>query len=197
MWISKGFIIPKAEMVRRRREARSVEYLFRDYDLHAVLENQREQMVQAINGADASVLTGRSTEEVADEFVRQFQVDPPELTEGAISVDVEEAQVDVSGDPRSMVHLPWLLSFPRAFVLTPTHSRLRFRLIVSLRPFSPVVVHLPPFTTHASLTCVTQKETRALATGCWKTGHRPGQVRRARSKGESAQLGESDQSGSI
>ncbi len=79
----------------------------------------------------------------------------------------------------------------------PTHSRLRFRLIVSLRPFSPVVVHLPPFTTHASLTCVTQKETRALATGCWKTGHRPGQVRRARSKGESAQLGESDQSGSI
>jgi hypothetical protein len=96
---AKGFRYPKANVVRRQRGARSVEYLFSDYDLHAVLDNQREQMVQAINGADALVVSGRPADEVADEFVRQFQLDPPELTEGAISVDVEEAQVDVSGDP--------------------------------------------------------------------------------------------------
>ena len=76
-----------------------MEYLFRDYDLHAVLENQREQMVRAINDADASVVVGRPVEDIADDFVHQFELDPPELTEGAISVDVEEAQVDVSGDP--------------------------------------------------------------------------------------------------
>jgi hypothetical protein len=76
-----------------------VEYLFSDHDLHAVLEGQREQVMQAINSADASDVSGRAAEEVADEFVRQFQVIPPELTEGAISVEVEEAQVDVSRDP--------------------------------------------------------------------------------------------------
>ncbi len=79
-----------------------MEYLFSDCDLYAVLENQREHMVQAINDADASVVNGRPAEEVADEFVRQFQLNPPELTEGAISVEVEEAQVDVSGDPNRL-----------------------------------------------------------------------------------------------
>ncbi len=76
-----------------------MEYLFRDYDLYAVLEGQRDQMVQAINGAEASVVDGRPAEDIADDFVHQFQLNPPEFTEGAISVDVEEAQVDVSGDP--------------------------------------------------------------------------------------------------
>lgn len=75
-----------------------MEYLFSDHNLHDVLENQREHMVQSINGADASIVNRRPAEEVADEFVRQFQLNPPELTEGAISVDVQEAQVDVSGD---------------------------------------------------------------------------------------------------
>jgi hypothetical protein len=75
-----------------------VEYLFSDYDLRAVLDNQREHMLRAIDDADASVVSGRPAEEVAEEFVRQFRLEPPVLTEGAISVDVEEAQVDVSGD---------------------------------------------------------------------------------------------------
>ena len=86
-------------MVRRQRGTRSVEYLFSDYDLQAVLRNQSEKMVQSINGAEAQVLSGQTTDEIAADFVQQFQLTPPELTEGAISVDVEEAQVDVSGDP--------------------------------------------------------------------------------------------------
>jgi lambda repressor-like predicted transcriptional regulator len=85
-------------MVRRRWGERTVEYLFSDHDLHVVLEAQRERMVQAINEADASKMTNRSTDEVKNEFVDRFQVRPPEVTEGAVSVEVDEAQVDVSAD---------------------------------------------------------------------------------------------------
>src|SRR6266478_5728839 len=111
----------EAEMLRRRG-ARAVEYLFSDYDLYAVIENQRERMVQAINGADASIVNGRPAEEVADEFVRQFHLNPPELTEGAISVDVQEAQVDVSSDPNRLFfdhHGPFYVPGIRATYYVP------------------------------------------------------------------------------
>jgi len=74
-----------------------VEYLFSDYDLFAVCENTREKMVHTINTADAAMIA-RDAKEVAEEFVEQFRLDTPVLTEGAVSVDVEEVQVDVSGD---------------------------------------------------------------------------------------------------
>jgi hypothetical protein len=42
-------------MLRRRLlGGRQVEYLFRDHDLHAVCENQRERMVQGIKTAEAA-----------------------------------------------------------------------------------------------------------------------------------------------
>ena len=75
------------------------EYLFHDYHFFSVQENQLERLRQAIESADAARIQTGSVEEVAGLFVQQFRLDVPELTEGAISVDVEEAQVDVSGDP--------------------------------------------------------------------------------------------------
>ena len=93
---------PKGRM-RRRRGTRSVEYLFSDCDLYSVLEGQRMNMTHAIDDAEASVVNNRPAEEIASEFVREFEVRPPELTEGAISVEVEEAQVDVSGDPNRLL----------------------------------------------------------------------------------------------
>jgi hypothetical protein len=75
-----------------------VEYLFSDHDLHAVQEHQRQVMVAEINNSPATVAAGRPPEDIAAEFVQRFRLDTPELTEGAISMDVEEVQVDVSGD---------------------------------------------------------------------------------------------------
>lgn len=80
-----------------------MEYLFSDYDLYAVRENTREKMVHAIDNADVAIISGRDPQEVANEFVDQFRLDTPILTEGAISVDVEEAEVDVSGDPNRAI----------------------------------------------------------------------------------------------
>jgi hypothetical protein len=81
-----------------RRGHSDGDYLFRTYDFHGVQEHQQEKMKQAIDAADAAAVQAGSVEEVANTFVEQFRVEVPELTEGAISVDLEEAQVDVSGD---------------------------------------------------------------------------------------------------
>ena len=55
-------------------------------------------MVAEINNSPAAVADGRTPDEIAAEFVHRFRLDTPDLTEGAISMDVEEVQVDVSGD---------------------------------------------------------------------------------------------------
>jgi hypothetical protein len=101
-------------MVRRSRGGRSVEYLYSDYDLYAVRENTREKMVQTIDSADASIISGRDPQEVADEFVAQFRLDTPVLTEGAIGVDVEEAEA-------ATVLRPW----KSRDILRPVHWRCR------------------------------------------------------------------------
>ena len=52
-------------------------------------------MVAEINNSPAAVADGRTPDEIAAEFVHRFRLDTPDLTEGAISMDVEEVQVDV------------------------------------------------------------------------------------------------------
>jgi hypothetical protein len=83
-----------------------VEYLFSNYDLYAIGENAREQLVEAINSADVARVSGREPKEVAAEFAEQLRLDIPALIERAISVDVEEAQVDVSHDPNRAILRP-------------------------------------------------------------------------------------------
>ena len=73
--------------------------MFHDYDFHALQEHQRGRMAEAIDQADADMLRRGDTDAIADVFVRQFRIDVPELIEGAISLTVDEAEVDVTGDP--------------------------------------------------------------------------------------------------
>jgi hypothetical protein len=83
-------------MVRRGHS--NAEYLFHEYDFHAVQENQRQRMIDAIQQAPAERIRNEDLAPLVDAFVAEFQIDIPELTEGAVSVTVEEAQVDATGD---------------------------------------------------------------------------------------------------
>ena len=85
-------------MARRGRE--NAELLFRRYDGYSVQENQRRQMTAAIAEADAETVRTGDVEELANRYSEQFSLQAPDLIDGAISVNVEEAQVDVTGDFR-------------------------------------------------------------------------------------------------
>jgi hypothetical protein len=73
-------------------------YLFHDYDFYAVQEHQRQRMRKAIDETDGAALRSADVDVLVEDFVRQFRFDVPELTEGAISLAVDEAQVDASHD---------------------------------------------------------------------------------------------------
>jgi hypothetical protein len=74
------------------------EPLFRQYDLRRTLDNQEPEIDKAIEAYPADALARDSEEELVAHFAERFRVDAPVITEGAISVAAEEAQIDVSGD---------------------------------------------------------------------------------------------------
>jgi hypothetical protein len=71
--------------------------LFSDYDLRGTFENVEGRMAKAVEQYPADRLLAQGDDELLAHFLKQFRFEVPTLTEGAISVDVEEAQVDVSG----------------------------------------------------------------------------------------------------
>lgn len=81
-----------------RRGYRNGHYLFHEYDMFGVQQATNEQLRKMIESADAVSITTGTVDDVAKTFVQKVRLDVPDLTEGAISVDVEEAAVDVSGD---------------------------------------------------------------------------------------------------
>lgn len=81
----------------------SVPPLFSTHDLHAVLEGQRERLLAAIEAHPAADIRSRSLDDLVAYFVNEFKIQAPELTEGAVSAEVEEGEVDVSGDPQRFV----------------------------------------------------------------------------------------------
>jgi hypothetical protein len=81
-----------------RRGHHDGEYLFHQYDLFSAVHAWKEGLKAAIEKADPNTLQNGNVDEAAQPFLSEFQAQVPELTEGAISVDVEEAQVDVTGD---------------------------------------------------------------------------------------------------
>lgn len=74
------------------------DYLFWTQDFRAVQEHLRERMRQAIDQAAPETIRNGSVDDVAQIFAAQFRVEPPALTEGAISATVDETKVDVSRD---------------------------------------------------------------------------------------------------
>lgn len=85
-------------MARRARP--NAEQLFNKYDSHSLREQQRKQMASAIEAADPEVIRRGDVDALVREYADQFSLEAPSLIEGAISVNVEEAQVDVTGDFR-------------------------------------------------------------------------------------------------
>jgi hypothetical protein len=85
-------------MAGRRRE--NAEQLFSRYDSYSVRENQRRQMATAIEATDPDIIRTSDSEELAKQFADRFSIDVPALIEGAISMTVDKAQIDVTGDYR-------------------------------------------------------------------------------------------------
>jgi hypothetical protein len=78
-------------------------YLFAKYDLRSVLQGQRQKMLAAIEDYAAIDMKIGDVEVLVSQFVNEFTIHAPELTEGAISVDVVEARVDVRFDERRFI----------------------------------------------------------------------------------------------
>jgi TIR domain-containing protein len=72
--------------------------LFHEFNLRSTLENQDRAMSKAVEAYPAANLSQEPEDELVSHFVEQFKVETPVITEGAISVAAEEAEVDVSGD---------------------------------------------------------------------------------------------------
>jgi hypothetical protein len=70
--------------------------LFRKYDLSATLENNLAKTREAIRRLSADTLPTELDDATLDRLTQQHSLSPVELRENDISVDVEEAQVDVS-----------------------------------------------------------------------------------------------------
>ena len=60
-------------MARPRRGG----YLFREYDLHAVQENQRAQMTADIDGADGETIRATPVDDLVERFVSRYRLDVP------------------------------------------------------------------------------------------------------------------------
>ena len=93
-----GGKIVRKHMARRARP--NGQQLFRRYPFYAVQEHQRRQLAEAIDQEDSEVIRTGGVDALAKEFAERFAVEAPRLIEGAISLDVEEARVDVTGDFR-------------------------------------------------------------------------------------------------
>jgi hypothetical protein len=85
-------------MARRARP--NGQQLFSRFPFYAVQEHQRKQLATAIDQEDPEVIRTGDIDALMNDFAERFAVEAPRLLEGAISVDVEEAEVDVTGDFR-------------------------------------------------------------------------------------------------
>jgi hypothetical protein len=83
-------------MPRRGHDNR--DYLFWSYDFYGVQEACHERLRKAVDDADPAAIQEGTVEEAGTRIAEGFRLEAPELTEGAISVDIEEARVDVTGD---------------------------------------------------------------------------------------------------
>lgn len=83
-------------MASRTRPA--AEPLFSRYDFHSLREQKRQQMDAEIAAADPALIGTGDVVELAKQFAHRYALEPPTLREGALSISVEEAQVDVTGD---------------------------------------------------------------------------------------------------
>ena len=77
---------------------RENDLLFAKYDLREVLENQTRTMFGDIDALDGGRLLSRSADVWADELTAKYSIAPLALDETGITVDQQEADVNVSND---------------------------------------------------------------------------------------------------
>ena len=73
-------------------------YLFSQFDMHLLLEEQRKAVRKEVASIDENRLLNTSVEDLCAYFVDKYQFHPPVLLEDQIKVDQEETKIDVSND---------------------------------------------------------------------------------------------------
>ena len=73
-------------------------YLFSEYDMHALLEGRREALRKEVASIDGNRLLNTSVADLCAYFVDNFQLNSPVLLEDKAVVEQQEAQIDVSND---------------------------------------------------------------------------------------------------
>jgi hypothetical protein len=82
----------------------SDDLLFFKVESFTVLEHQRKEAEAEIAGMDGDRLLNTNVDDLVAYFVERYRIDVPELDEGNMSVDQQEARRDVSGDPRRFAY---------------------------------------------------------------------------------------------
>lgn len=73
--------------------------LFNRYDIFGIIESQKKALSKAVAGASEPA-SGTPDDDVVNRLVAQFTVRVPQLHPDQMSVEQEEVDVDISGDPR-------------------------------------------------------------------------------------------------
>jgi hypothetical protein len=75
-------------------------YLFADFDIFGLQLQRRQEMTHAIDNADSQSIGSGDVDELSRQISERYSLAAPEIIEGAVSLAVEEASVDVTGDYR-------------------------------------------------------------------------------------------------
>jgi len=77
--------------------------LFIDGDLWHVIEEKKQKAIQYIDAIDENTLMHTAVEELCNQVVDRFKLEPPRLIEDSITTDSEVTQIDVSNDPMRFI----------------------------------------------------------------------------------------------
>ena len=80
------------------------EYLFHDSDLGAVLSNQADKMIAEIEGMGSNALLNANIEDLSNALAEKHRVVMVQLKENEITVDQNEASIEVSQDPFRIIN---------------------------------------------------------------------------------------------
>jgi hypothetical protein len=101
---------------------RDPELLFAKYDLSEVLRQQERKAFEAIESFDPNRLLNTSVEDLVQNFVSEYQVEPVNILDQQIAVDQTEAKIDVSRDQSRLIYdrlEPFYLSGTRVTFFVP------------------------------------------------------------------------------
>lgn len=96
--------------------------LFSKNDLLAVLQNQEQKTVNAIEDFEANRLLNTNSSDLAEYFFEKYQIEPIKISVEQVSVSQAEVKIDVSQDPRRFIRdrsRPFFLDGTRVTYFVP------------------------------------------------------------------------------